>query len=471
MIYQMLNEKQCEAMTESTCRILQNTGCIIKNEAARSLLAQKGCKVEGELVKIPVELTKWAIDQAPSEITLYGRDKEPAMELKPGNVYIGPAITITQIQDYETGKRRYSTLQDSIHSTVIMDQLPNISWVSALTSPSDIPAGVRDIAELAVVLSYTKKPVMYWSQSLETLKWQFQMFEAVGGGAEEIQKKPFMINLICPMDPLVHTEDGMAQILYLAERKSPIVYIAGIGIGLSGPATIAGSVTLGMADTLAGLVVAQCVNPGTPFVVSKFSDNVDFRSMCITHSNPEMQVALSATADCFRYMKLPFCSNFGGTDSGEMDQISMFDKCTQLYTALLSGTNMNFATGAYESGSYSKHADLVLANEIFSYLKVLVQNMEVSEETLAEEVIEEVGPGGNFISEEHTLDHLYDFWMADLMKPVTSKSDEAQKRCLEEKLNERVKELVEKGSANPLDEERKEQLKEIFQKAEQVFVS
>lgn len=465
--YRVLNPEQCAQVVESAYRILENTGCIIHNKEARELLADAGCQVEGELVKIPASLTKWAVEKAPSTVTLYDRDGNPAMVLEPGNVYFGPAITITQIDDPETGKRRASVKQDSANAAILMDALENISWVSPCTSATDVDASVADLAELHAILPNTRKPVMYWSQSCKNLEYQFKMFEAIAGSAERLKEKPFMINLVCPMDPLTHTDDGMAQLIYLARKQSPAVYIAGIGFGLTGPITLAGGVAIGMADTLAGLVVSQLVSPGTPFVVSKFSDNVDMRTMSVTHSNPEMLLANGATADIFRYMKLPFCSNFPGTDCGVFDQVAAFDKGIQTYTALLSGTNMNFAMGAYESGAYAKFADLVFGNEIIGFLKVLTGSVEVSEETLAEDVIDEVGPGGVFFAEDHTLDHIYDFWEADLLKPRTSGEwEKSGRQNVEEILNQRVKAILEKGPQHPLAPEIVEKLNEIMDRAE-----
>lgn len=259
----------------------------------------------------------------------------------------------------------------------------------------------------------------------------------------------------------------LRRLIYLARRQSPAVYIAGIGFGLSGPITLAGGIAVGMADILAGLVVSQLVSPGTPFVVSKFSDNVNMRTMAVTHSNPEMLLANAATADIFRHMQLHFCSNFPGTDCGVFDQTAAFDKSVQIYTALLSGTNMNFAMGAYESGVYAKFADLVFGNEAIGFLKVLTGGMEVSEETLAEDVIDEVGPGGTFFGEEHTIEHLYDFWEADLLKPRTSQEwEKSGKQDLEDILNSRVNEILEKGPQHPLSPEVVKKLDEIMARAE-----
>lgn len=466
--YRVLDDANCKDIADAAYRILANTGCQIHNEKVLEILKQAGCQVEEQeqLVRIPEEISRKAVADAPSEITLYNREGQPAMELKPGAVYFGPAITIAAIEDLETGKRRPSVEQDSVNAVVLMDALDNISWVSPLTSPQDVDASVSDLIELKTVLANTNKPVMYWSQSLKNLKYQFEMFEAACSGQEQVQDKPFMINLICPMDPLTHSGDGMDQIVYLAERKSPIVYIAGIGMGLSGPATIAGTIAVGIADTLAGLIVAQIVNPGTPFVASKFTDNVDFRTMSVTHSNPEMLLANAATADVFRFMGLPFCSNFSGTDSGVFDQIAAFDKSIQIYTALLSETNMNFAMGAYESGAYAKLQDLVFGNEAIGFLKVLTGGVEVSEETLAEDVIDEVGPGGVFISEEHTLDHIHDFWIADLMKPRLSRQlASGGVISTADGITARVKEILQKGSGHPLSEEAIRKLDAIIEKA------
>lgn len=468
--YRAISEEKCEQISEAAYRILECTGCEIHNQEAREFLKEAGCTVEGELVKIPVSLTKWAVKQAPSVVTIYDREGNPGMILTPGNVYFGPAITITQIDDLETGKRRASVKKDCAQAAILMDALKNISWVSPCVSATDVDAAFMDIAELHAILPNTNKPIMYWAQSVKNLEYEFEMFEAVAGSAERLKENPFMINLICPMDPLTHTDDGVAQLMYMARKEAPVVYIAGIGFGLSGPITMAGAVALGIADTLAGLVISQIVHPGTPFIVSKFSDNVDMRTMSVTHSNPEMLLANCATADVFRYMELPFCLNFGGTDSGRFDQIASFDKSIQLYTALLSRTNMNFAMTAYESGVYAKFAELIFGNEIIDFLRVLTGSMEVSEETLAENVINEVGPGGVFIGEDHTLDYMHDFWQADLLKACIGKHMETEQTDLEALLNRRVKEIISEGTKHPVHEEIEKKLDEIMKRAETELV-
>ena len=458
--YRALNDAQCAQVAESIYRVLENTGCVVHSAYARELLAKAGCTVEGELVKIPASVTKWAIEKAPSTVTVYDREGNPAMVLEPGKVHFGPGITITQIEDLDTAAPRDTVKQDSVNAATLLDALDNVSWVSACTSPSDVDAAIVDLAELHAILPNTHKPVMYWAQSMKSLEYQFEMFEAVAGSAERLQEKPFMMNLVCPMDPLTHTEEAMEQIIYLAKKQALAVYMAGIGLGLTGPASLAGAISVGLADTLVGLIVCQLANPGAPFIVSRCTDNVDMRTMNIVHSNPEMSLANAGMADVLRYMGLPFCSNYVATNCDTFSQVAAFDKSVQAYMAILTGTNMVMGMGSFKSGSYMRFSDFVFSNEVVDFLKILHSGIEISEETLAEDVIDEVGPGGVFFSEEHTLDRIHDFWRADLLQTNATAQE------IDKALNQRVKEILAKGPQHPLAPEIVEKLNGIMERAE-----
>lgn len=465
--YRVWSDAQCALVVDSAYRILGRTGCHVKNENARKLLKESGCVVEKEIVKIPCSLLQWAVNRAPSAITIYDRNGEPAMKLSPYHVYYGPAITCTQMVDFQTGERRRGTKKDAGDVALLIDTLPNIAWASALVSISDVCESVADISEIHVLLQHTRKPVMYWAKNIKNLEYEFKMFEAVAGGENVYQAKPFGVNLICPMDPLVHTEDGMEQVMFMAKKNSPSVYIAGIGFGLSGPMTLAGSISVGLADTLVGLVVGQLTNPGSPFIVSKFNDNVDMKTVSLSHSRPELVIAQCATSDVFRYLNLPFCSNFGSTDSGIFDEISTFDKTIQLYSCMLSGTNMSFAIGAYEAGKLSKLEDFVLCNEMIEFIKTLVKGIEINEDTLAEDAINEVGPGGEFITSDHTIEHIRDFHTPDLMLPITyDQRNKSDKRGMEGRVKDRIEEILLSGIKHPLPGETIARLDKIMDMAE-----
>jgi trimethylamine--corrinoid protein Co-methyltransferase len=390
------------------------------------------------------------------------------MILSPDRVHFGPTITNTQIVDLDTNRPRPALREDSRRAALVLEAMENISWASGFNSISDIDQSVADIAEIHAVVPNTIKPVMYWAHNVQNLAVEFEMFAAVAGSADNYRAKPFGLNLICPMDPLVHTDNGLEQIMFMAEMSSPMLYVPGIAFGLSGPVTLAGGIAVGLADTLGGLVVSQLTRPGTPFVVSKFNDNLDMKTASMSHSRPEMLIAQCATSDVFRYLGLPFCSNFGSTDSGSFDQIAVFDKAVHLYCALLSGVNMVFSLGTYEAGNLVRLDDLVFCNEALSFLKILVGDVPITTDTLAEDVVDSVGPGGNFMTTKHTISNFKKNWNPDLFKPVSfNKSLEEGNVSLEDKLKGRVREIVAAGQQNPLDPAINEALDALMAKAEE----
>lgn len=449
--YKVLDEQKCADIFNSALRILSRTGCNVNENEGLELLKEAGCTVEGNHVIIPVSLTQWAIANAPSCITIYDREGEPAMNLSPWHTHFGPAITATKTIDVQTGEARASVTQDAINAALVMDALPNYSYVSALNSASDAPAGYDDLVELNAVLKNTTKPVLYWSHGKDNLAYAFEMFEAIAGGEDAYRDKPFAINLVCPIDPLVHTQEGVSQLIYMARKGSPTVYIPGIAFGLSGPITLAGGIAVGLADTLAGLVIAQLARKGAPFIVAKFNDNFNMRTSNVSFSRPEQLIAQCATSDVFRYIGLPFCSNFGSSDSGAFDQLASFDKTMQVYSAYLSGTNMAFGSGSFECGTLTRLSDLVFCNEVIDFVNVMMAGVEVNDETLAEDDIDEVGPGDNFLTSELTVEHLRDFWDSALFTPRSySEVCDGTSSTIDARLDARVKEILDAGPKKPL---------------------
>lgn len=464
--YEVLNESQCAEIAASAFRILERTGCIIKNEQARDLLKEKGCVVKGEQVWIPESLIRSTIDSAPKSITLYNRDGEVALRLEKGEFNFGPVTSTCEIIDLRTGERRKSTRQDLIEAAILIDHLDNLAWSSDCLTINDVDQSYADVEEARVMLEYSKKPFWYYAHNMENLKAEFEMFEAAAGGADELKLRPFTVNLVCPLDALCHSENGMAQLMYCAEKSAPVVYIPGTEFGLTSPATMAGTLAAGIADLLPAVVVSQLVNPGAPIIASCFRNNVDFRTMKLNHSRPEMIAANCATADVWRYLGLPFCCNMANTDNGDFGPLSVFEKTVQYYSVMLAGINMCYGVGCYEEGMLLRPSDFVFVNEAIEYLKPLVSGVEITEETLAEDVIDEVGPGGNYLMEQHTSEHLYDFWLPKHLLPRKL----GEGAALEKDLSAAALEIIEKGPAIKLSANIIAKLDEVMEKVRKSYI-
>lgn len=462
------SDEQCEKEWQAILKVLSETGCRVKSRAARELLEKNGCAVDGDLVKIPASLMEAAVESAPKSITLYNRRGEEAMVLDGEHLCFGPPISTVFIRDPFTGERRRGVRADARNAGLICDALPNVDWASAMCGISDGVSGLDSVYEVYELLQATEKPVMYWAGTMQNLKTEFEMLELASGGAEALASKPSAICLMCPMEPLTHNEDGMEQIIYLAEKNAVPVYIAGCSLGCTVPATAAGCMAVGVADTLVGLLVSQLTRKGAPFILSSFCDNMDMRSMTIQRSHPEMLVTNSAVCSVLRYLGVPFCVNLGDTDSGIFDEVMVFDAAMALYTGALCGAPMIMSMGGCESCNMTDYIGTVCGSDMVEYIRHVIGGAEVNEEMLALEDIDETGPGGNFIMTESTQEFCHACWKPGLMEARTLEQFRASgDERAEDRYCRRIREIIEQGPQHTLDAEVKEKLDALLAAAEE----
>lgn len=462
------NDAQCEQIMEAVYEVLEKTGCCVKSPVACRLLADNGCTVNGNRVKIPRGILQSAIASAPKAFTIYDREGNPAMKLDMNHTYFGPPISTVYVRDGLTLEKRKGQRIDAYRAGQVCDALENCDWASAMSGISDGVSSLSDVYEVYELLKSTTKPVMYWASNMDNLKTEFEMFEACAGGRQAVDEKPFTICLICPMDPLVHNEDSMEQIMYLAERNAATVYISGVSMGCTSPITIAGNVVIGIADTLVGLLVSQLVRKGAPFIVSKFCNTMDMRTMTIEDGHPEMLLSHMASCDVFRHLGIPFAINLGDTDSGTFDQPAAFNTAVSLYSAVLAGATMVMSMGGFEKCLTSYYVGTVYGNEVINYLKALMGGAEISSETLLLDEIDSVGPGGNFLMEESTADYLHEKWQPDIFANHTLEETKAPEYVpIEEKYQIRVREIIQSAPKKPLSEDVMARLNVIMERAEE----
>ena len=452
--YQRWTDDQCAAVFGTVCRVLAKTGAEVRNEKARELLKKAGCAVDGTRVRVPEGLIRWAVDQAPSSITMYDREGNPAYTMAANIANFGPTNSDTCVWDGETDTKRRATTQDAINYALLIDALPNMAWASTLVLIDDCDARISDIHELRTMMPLTKKPMMNFALSLDNLKDMVEMAEIVAGSPEKLAVNPFIMTEVCPVPPMQHTDDGLDQIMYMAEKRLPVLYMPGASMGLAAPITAAGAVVVGLCDNLMALLVSQLTNPGAPWIACVLGDNVDMTTVHVTYSRPEYLIMLSGAAQVLRYLGLPCCSNLGATANGKFDAEAAFETTVALDTSMLSGVNMAFTNGAMECGKSSSIEELVFADEVIGFLKVVNESQPVDEYHLAEDIINNVGPGGNFLMEQHTALGARQQWKSDCIKGLTYEDMQtAEMPDLGQRLRARAKAIIEAGPQHPLSDD------------------
>ncbi|MGI6217417.1 MAG: trimethylamine methyltransferase family protein, partial [Coriobacteriales bacterium] len=295
-------EDQCAKIVESAISVLEKTGCRVKNARAKEILGSAGCKVEGDIVKIPSSLMHDAIASVPKEVSLYDREGNLAVTLSAhsDSRYIAPGISSPHRVDLETGKSRPSVRADIVQAAVLEDNLENIDVACSMTSISDCDESVKDVVETALMIENTHKPFMINSFSPKSVEAEVEMLAAVRGSEEALREKPYVLGSQTAVSPLGHTEESLDTFMSLVEHGIPTVYLGAPSMGATGPITIAGCYVATLADCFLGLLLSQLIYRGYPFVACAFVDVMDMRTMMFSFSAPEFALNSMASAEIFR---------------------------------------------------------------------------------------------------------------------------------------------------------------------------
>jgi trimethylamine--corrinoid protein Co-methyltransferase len=221
---------------------------------------------------------------------------------------------------------------------------------------------------------------------------------------------------------------------------------------------------MSFAESLSSLVISQLVNEGTPVIIGGTISLMDMKTTQITYASPEFSLMAAGLANMAQYYKIPAMTTAGCTDSKCVDQQAGIDIATNCLMAALSGGNLIHDVGYMESGVSSSLQLLVIADEVISQVKRLVRGIEVNKETLALDVIENVGPGGHFMAEKHTFDNFKkEWWFPEIFNrdryDTWTEKEKPDLGCI---ANKKLCEIIKNHKAESLNNETKEKIRNIL---------
>ncbi len=413
--FEVLTKKERQTILEQAFRLLETNGVSIFSEEAKKYYTDNGCTVDGDTVKIPTDLVKKCISSAPSMIEMYDREGNPSMHVGGRNTYVGPGPTCPNFFDVYTGERRPAKKNDAAITARLADGLEHMDFVMSLVMISDMQKDLADIHEVDAMIRNTTKPIITWAFNAKNLQGIIDLCATVAGSLEKLQEKPFLAVYCEPTTPFIHTKEALDKLILLAKNKIPCIYTPGMIMGATAPVTIAGAMSVGAADSLAGLVLSQLVQEGAPFIGGAPGGPMDMQTMQHSYGAPEWILLHAGSTEIFHELDIPVFSAAGCSDSKTVDAQSASEAILQIYSALATGGNIIHDIGFMELGITGSALHMVMCNELVGEAKRFLKGIEVDEEHLAEEVIREVGPGGNYLAEEHTMEFFRDeVWFARL---------------------------------------------------------
>lgn len=404
--YKPLTPDEIEQIHRATLQVLAETGLEVNSREAREVLSQNGARIEGNRVLIPEELVMRCVNEAPSEVVLYGREEKYDLLLSERRVYLGTGGTALNVLDLDN-KRRASTLEDCRQIAKLVDALDNIHFFVCPVFPNEVPKENVDVNRFYAAVKNTSKHIMGGVYTVDGVRNVVKMAEEVAGGADNFRKRPFISMITCIMSPLKFDKTYTELMMEVARQGIPVATPAAPLAGATGPVTLAGTLVQLNAEALGGIVLTQLVNPGTPVLYSAVPTTVDIRSMDFLFGSVEMGMMNGAAAQLARYYNLPIYATAGVTDSKIPDVQAGYEKASTAMLAALAGANyIHDAAGLLEGAMTAGYAQYVIDDEIIGMVMRAVRGIEVNKESLAVDVINKVGPGGNYLAEMQTLQHM-----------------------------------------------------------------
>ena len=257
-----------------------------------------------------------------------------------------------------------------------------------------------------------------------------------------------------PISPLVLAAESTQKLMYMAEKSLPMVFTPGLITGGTGPVTIAGGLIQGNAEILAGYVLAHLIREGTPFIYGGGVLPMDMQTSLMSYASPEFMLATSALTDMAEYYRLPMFSFAGCSDANTYDQQASLEGALWTLLSSLNGGNLVHDVGYINNGLTTSFAQLVVSNEVIGLVRRITRGIEFNDETMALDLIDEIGPGGEFLTSKHTLKNFRRNWFPDLMSRIPYEKWEKQgAKDLGERANDRARQILEQHQPNPLEED------------------
>lgn len=460
----MLSDEQISAIHHTSLDILSRTGVVMKNEIARWLLLDAGAWESAGRIKIPEHLVMDAIASAPPRIPLYNRLGELTMPLEPGQVFFGPGSDCIFTLDVDTGERRKATAEDVRRIAHLCDGLDQIDFTMSMANPSDVPPLDIYIHEFIGMIRGSVKPTCYTANNRADMEDIYRIACAVAGGEAALREKPFLILYAEPISPLLYSDESVDKLLFCAEKNIPVTYPPSPNTGGGGPITLAGALALGNAECLVGLLLAQLVRRGTPFLYGMNIAALDMKSAIVSYGSPEWPTGMAAWTDIARYYDLPVWGAAGATDSKVVDAQAGIEATASVMAAFLCRCNLVHDVGYIEYGTTSSMEMLVVCDEIIRDVRFIMGGVEVSRRTLAREPIHRAQPGGGFLADDHTLDNWkWAQWQPRLIDRMRYDRWVKQGRQdMATRANERARQILEEHEVSPLPEEAEKVIAEVL---------
>jgi trimethylamine--corrinoid protein Co-methyltransferase len=388
------------------------------------------------------------------------------MRLEGYRAYFGAGSDTPYVLDYLTRKQRPATLADVETAARVADALPNIDFHMSLALPSDVPTAAYDRYAFATMVRNTVKPIVVTATDRSGLEDILEVCYLVAGDKASFFTNPSVVLYGEYTSPLVHTATALSKLLLASRLGLPQIYTGSPLAGGTAPVTFAGLLALAMADFFVGMVLSQLVRPGTPILMGGVPSIFEMSHANISYGI-EMHLLCAALSDVGHFLRIPIWSVAGSSDAKAIDEQAGIECASSVIFAALSGANLIHDVGYLDMAMTGSLEMMVMSDEVIAMTRRALRGIEVNAETLALDVIDRVGPGQHYLTDDHTLKHFRtEFWFPGLISRETRAAWEAAGRLtFGDRARSHLHNILTKHQPQPLPEDVNRGIEEVLARA------
>lgn len=482
----VLTDKEMQLIHEAALEILECVGMKIYHNEAIKILHNFGCNVdrESKIVKFPNELVNSSLKHMQKdllrpernglkqsirygEVSYYKRSEDFHHDFT-----CSAGGFCTMIYDLE-GQRRRATMADLHDSFKLINALDDITYSGLPVSDQFTHHRLRPIKMAAELAKYTTKLGGIEAWTIEDIHYIEEIAIVIRGSRENLRREPCLVGYAESRSPLTLDENMTALFIEFVRRGFPQSIDTMPCAGTTAPATGAGTLALGLAETLAGLVLGYAIDEKAIISIDFTGGYADMSSMLFSVGGPDRQVLMCAwTQMLTKFYGLTAAVHGGKTNACEPGFQAGMEKMQSTFLPLICGASGIGTIGQVENFMTYSPMQLVLDTELVHAVRRICNGFEVNADTLALDVIKRVGPGGTFIKDPHTAEHFRkEFWLSNLTECLSWDSySKNQIRSMEQRAAEKAREIMSKPLEPVLDENQTTEIDRIVANAEKNII-
>jgi len=464
---EVLDRTQLDQIKAATLHVLEHVGVRFPSEKALDVFAEHGALVDGDsqIVRLPADFVLTALSQAPRNYVLGGRENNNDLVLGSGYSYFATDGCGVETIDFETGDRRPSNKDDVAKMARVSDYLSSIAFYWPMVSAQEY-GRLAPLHELDASFNNITKHVQTETAMGGALAaYAVEIAQVVAGSEERLNQSPPLSSLICTIAPLSQDKEGIEAAMVYAAAGIPVGFMGMPTMGSTAPAVAGGALTIGNAEAVSAMVLMQLVNPGAPVFQSLLVSGMDPQSAEYLVTLPEKYLCNAAAVQMAHDWGVPALGGTFGLSHTEPATWQLGRD--SVYTALLcalAGTDITIGLGMLDASTLLVPEQIIFDDEIYHNHRILTQGLDTGPDGIALEVIENVGPGGHFLSQKHTRTHMREIWIPDLTHPRMNQ-DGNQELDIRQRARARFDDILANHEPQPLEEAVQTEIALILKKA------